>query len=91
MIFYKKAKRFNTDTSDLLMDYTNGKVTNDFDYLSIEVYRTPRGVFWILTETYNKGSIEIVSKSEAYNLIESKNEMNEELVQKYFIDLVKDA
>lgn len=91
MIYYKKAKRFNTETSELLMEYTNGKYTNDFNYLSIEVYRTQNGVFWILTETYNKQSIEIVSKSEAYNVIESKNEMNEQLVQKYFVDLVKDA
>jgi hypothetical protein len=41
------GKRYNTDTADVIASWHNGHHTNDFHYCSEDLYRTPKGAYFL--------------------------------------------
>lgn len=41
------GKRYNTKTAELVAEWSNGYFTNDFHYCSEDLYRTPKGSWFI--------------------------------------------
>jgi hypothetical protein len=73
MIRIINLKRYNTDTARCLADWTNGKFTNDFNYLEEMLYRTPKGNYFILRDTYDTSDIIPLDADVAFDWLEKHN------------------
>lgn len=96
-------KLYDTAKADIVLKWDNGYFSSDFKFRSKDLYRTPKGVFFIhhvggaLTDmahrfgTCTGGSqrIEPVSDDDAFNFCCSHDGVAE--AQKYFPDRIEEA
>lgn len=91
------GKVYNTETADLIAEYSNGYRYNDFNYLEETLYRTKKGQFFIAGEggaiskyakytgdssCYGK-DIELLTCAEALTWCED-NDIDADIIAEYF-------
>lgn len=107
MIKVIDGKRYNTDTAEMVYQWTNGYFPTDFNYRSKTLYRTERGAWFIhhkggantdmarqAGNSYSGGEdIEPITEDEAYEFLErhSGDEDAAEALEAYFADRLEDA
>ena len=98
------GKVYNTETAELVHDWTNGYGRNDFKFRTKDLYRTKKGNWFIYHEggpmtdmAVSVGSnsyggsedIEPISEKDALRFLESHDGAEEAL--KYFADQIEEA
>ena len=99
-----EGKRYNTETAEWIASYHNGCTHSDFNYLSEDLYRTPRGNWFLAGEggpmtTYarhigngNKSGSEKIIPFTEDDVIEWLERHDEhEVLEQYFPDYIQDA
>jgi hypothetical protein len=97
-------KTYNTETAELIAEWNNGCFTNDFNYCSEDLMRTPKGAFFIhgrggANSGYSRscgnnsycGGSGITPITEEQALAWCEEHECEEAIEKHFKHLVEDA
>lgn len=98
------GKVYNTETSELILEWWNGRGTNDFTHRSKDLYRTKKGAWFLhhiggaMTDMARScgsnswtGSedIEPIGESDVLAFLETHG--GEEVLEKYFADKIEEA
>lgn len=98
-----EGKVYNTETAELVHEWSNGHFGNDFRYRSKDLYRTKKGSWFLhhvggpmsdMAKSYGNsvcGSVDIepVTSNDALRFLESHG--GAEVVLKYFADQIEEA
>lgn len=87
-------KIYDTETSEKIADYWNGVSTNDFNYISEDLYRTIKGAWFLNCEggtntVYDGKEIKPLLDYEAYEWLEMHGKT--EVIEKYFKESIEEA
>lgn len=96
------GKRYDTETAELVAEYSYSN-SNDFHYLSEELYRTKKGNWFIAGEggaaskyakssgnsSFGSSDIEAISKDEALEWLQKYDE--NDAIDKYFAEEIEEA
>ena len=96
-------KIYDTDSADKLASWDNGCFTNDFYYVSEDLYKTSKGEYFLFGEggaaskyhgtagnsSYGTSDIIPLSKEQAYEWCEEHNHID--VIQKEFQDYIEEA
>ena len=98
------GKRYNTETATKIAQYHNGLGASDFNYLYEQLYRTPKGAWFIVADggpniKYSRidgngraGDNDVflvLSKDEVYDWLELRGET--QVLEDYFGDRIENA
>ncbi len=98
------GKIYNTETAELLHEWSNGKFTSDFGHCEESLYKTKKGAYFIAGEggamtgyarscgsnsTYGGSGIRVLSEAEAMTWLEEHE--GTEALQEYFGDKIEEA
>jgi hypothetical protein len=98
------GRRYNTATATKIASWDNGMGYSDFRHIDEDLYRTPKGVFFIVGEggalskyaqscgnnsTCGGVEWEVLSEEQAQAWLEDHDET--EALEKYFADKIQDA
>ena len=98
------GKRYDTDTADLVHEWDNGRGRGDFKYRSKDLYRTPKGKWFLVHEggamtdmatscgdnsCTGGDDLEPVSDDDARAFLETHG--GTAALEEYFADAIEDA
>jgi len=102
-IYIRDRKRLNTETATLVGEASHS-YRSDFNYWEEELYRTPKGTFFIVGEggalsryrescgqnSWGPGeNVRIISKEAAYSWAEAH--VSEDKVEEFFSDMIEEG
>ena len=91
------GKVYNTETAELVHEWTNGRSTRDFKHRSKDLYKTKKGNWFIYHMAVSCGDnsysgskdIEPISEKNALRFLESHDGIK--AIEKYFADQIEEA
>jgi len=85
--YYDNGLRYDTDTAELIYEFSNDLPYSDFNHCSWNLYITPKGAYFQID---NHDRLEVLTEEEAYVYLEDVQTPSE-IIEKFFSHIIEDA